>query len=278
VPALLRLTRQASLQRTHWRLRLAIAFGIGPIEHGADPLPYPSRGFWFGEPDGRQNIADGRSFNIRYQTIPQCRKGIGRERIDPLRLVLAIFPGSPVLFMDKRGCNPKSRDSTCPLFSLHEDINTILHIQTPRPRGFTCFSKSKTCQSANTDVAAFAAGLDPKQPASPAWAGQAQNQPLAVRVSSRLLQAANLYRRQLSHGHTSKTPHRFPHLPDILSHTFPTLGVRSYGTYTEHMKTTQRQKPSVSAGFGNIWNDLGRVAWRRRRDSNPRYRCIRTTV
>lgn len=137
VPVLLRLARQALGDRSHRSLALAVSRGIGPVEHGADPLAHPARRFRLRQPYLRQHIADHRTGDLADLHVAELREHIRFERPDPLLLVLFIPPGLAVLRQHLGGGFPKRRNPLR-LAAFEQRIETQLdpspHFARPLPR------------------------------------------------------------------------------------------------------------------------------------------------
>lgn len=139
------------------------------------------------------------------------------ERVDPLRLIHAVFPGGLMFAKDRFCSTHERRNDLLLLFPLGKRIEPSTRLFENFACGCSSISKPDMLQRAQPDIAALAAMSHADNPMAASTAFQDQNQPIAVRVASKFLEASDLQRAETPHNSGSDHPPRLPR-------TFPRKG------------------------------------------------------
>jgi hypothetical protein len=185
--------------RPHRCLAVPVSRGIGPVEHGADPLANAAGSLRLGKPDLCQHVPDHRPSDIVDLNIAEMGECIGLQRADPLLLVLLVAPGLAVL-CQHFGRSFAKRGNTLRLSALEQRIETQLD---PRPhfaRAFARYGQRYFRCASQSEVTAIAVFLNAHDPALRSRRLDHQIESVAIADSAWSAGCLHGCCRKLSHG------------------------------------------------------------------------------
>ena len=150
-----------------------------------DPLSKATCGFWFCEPNRRKGVTQGGDFDIRNRSVAECRKSIGFECRQPLRLVLTVPPALLMLLVNLLGGLLECRNAI-PLSALQHRIDACFDLG-PDERGpLSRELQWNFARASQADIPATPAFLHTDNPAFSARLADNEEQALAIAIAAGL--------------------------------------------------------------------------------------------